>query len=285
MVKSMNYDKKILQRINENGIPFQYAVIRHLEDLFISKKSNWALESCELPVPPDRRIDFVLSYRNKKIIKAFIVGECKRVNPAFGSWFFTSTPYIARDYPSNRLCFDQFFQSGNSQSLHEITSIPSSDPIYDIGMPFRLPDKSGNSCKGDNDRDAIEKAMTQVIGGTNGLIRSLFDHNNLATVHSPTPLIPLIVTTATMCSAENAEIRNASIETGNLELADLGPVQEQPWLWFRYNQTPRLQEIAEPQVKVQDKFKQLLSKYSRTVGISSGSGIASFLDSLELILN
>src|SRR5690242_5382051 len=91
--------------LNSNGFGFQYSVLRLVEQLGDEGKSAWGLVASEFPVESrgnNTHIDFIL----KRMMyepgncATFIIGECKRANPALSNWCFAKAPYVRRGrYP------------------------------------------------------------------------------------------------------------------------------------------------------------------------------------------
>jgi|SRR5215469_6984288 len=89
--------------LNRHGYAFQYSVIRKAEELYAANQSRWAFKAAEFPVQVRGRnthIDFIFEHCDKPI---FLVGECKRVNPALSNWCFTRSPYTRRNAQNTKL--------------------------------------------------------------------------------------------------------------------------------------------------------------------------------------
>src|SRR5689334_15013914 len=80
--------------LNIHGFGFQYAVIKTAQDLYQQQKCGWLLEASEIPVGKQgeqTHIDFVFQIAPKnwdESRRAYLIGECKRVDPAKANWTF-----------------------------------------------------------------------------------------------------------------------------------------------------------------------------------------------------
>src|SRR6267143_1937049 len=79
--------------LNHHGYGFQYSVIEFIDKLRRERRCDWELEASEFPVivqGRSTRIDFVFR-KNRPFV--YLVGECKRANPALSNWCFSSSFY------------------------------------------------------------------------------------------------------------------------------------------------------------------------------------------------
>ena len=79
------------REINASGLPFQYAVVQALRDGGDSAGTHWEVEATEFPVSCRSRSTHIdlLAWCDRRVL---LIGECKRVNPAFGCWVFAKSP-------------------------------------------------------------------------------------------------------------------------------------------------------------------------------------------------
>src|SRR5262245_35612150 len=99
-------DDSFLKVLNSHGYGFQYSVIRLADTLYKDGKSGWRFEWAEFPVSvqgDDTRIDLVLRQGRSHY---YMLGECKRVNPALGNWCFAHAPYTRPNDYNLTLFFD-----------------------------------------------------------------------------------------------------------------------------------------------------------------------------------
>jgi len=83
--------------LNSQGHAFQHSVIRAAEELYRESRSRWIFEVAELPVNlhgKDTRIDIIMRKQDTRI---YLIGECKRANPALSNWCFARAPYVRRN--------------------------------------------------------------------------------------------------------------------------------------------------------------------------------------------
>ncbi|MFZ1804688.1 MAG: hypothetical protein WAU05_12245, partial [Nitrospira sp.] len=79
--------------LGSHGYGFQYAVLRRAEELAAERRSKWVFEAAEFPVgtaESPTHIDFILRNAHSTV---YLVGECKRANPAHANWCFLKAPY------------------------------------------------------------------------------------------------------------------------------------------------------------------------------------------------
>ena len=92
----------------------------------------------------------------------------------------------------------------------------------------------------------------------------------------PVILVPMIWTTATIWTT-NADLSQASIADGTLAEGDV-PVQERPWVYYQYHQSPGLKHPLSPPPSEEDQIANILDReYIRTIPVVSATGISDFL--------
>jgi hypothetical protein len=142
-----------------------------------------------------------------------------------------------------------------------------------LGVELRTP-KPGD---GGGNRSAINDATTQVLRGTNGLIDHLFGKAAPLPSQGVALFLPVIFTTATICVA-SGDLGAADIATGELP-KDWSHVQEVPWIWYTYNQSPALRHEI-PSLARLDLFDLaafLSSESARTIAVVGSGGVEPFL--------
>src|SRR3989338_8007044 len=86
--------------LNSQGHAFQHSVIRAAEELYRESRSRWIFEVAELPVNlhgKDTRIDIIMRKQDTRI---YLIGECKRANPALSTGVLRELHMFAGIFPS-----------------------------------------------------------------------------------------------------------------------------------------------------------------------------------------
>jgi hypothetical protein len=255
-----------------HGQAFQYAVLRYGEGLSNSGDSQWVFEAAEFPVAIGEsviHIDFILTAKHHNI---YLVGECKRADPAKARWFFVKAPYTRRNPHDGELYFEQVFLKDGFPLAHVVEK-SASMPATHLGIELKT-DAKGD---GISSRSGIGEATTQVLRGANGLAEFLF-HIGPAKVDSAL-FVPAIFTTAELWVAEG-DLALADPRTGALP-PDWGPLKKADWLWYTYNQSPHLRhKIPTAASKLSPTISRALkAEYSRTIAVVGPDGLDRFLRS------
>jgi hypothetical protein len=264
---------KLRKVIDRHGHAFQEAVLRRGEKLHRDRKSSWVFDAAEVPVEvrgDHTRIDFVLYEVTTDVWgpSKYLVAECKRANPALSEWCFAKSQYVRRDARLGDVIVDEVSADAYRLRVGKQVLTRGQD-VYHRGFEVRSDSKG----EGNPDRSAIETACGQVIRGVNGLIGLLRSRIKILIVNHPTPIIPVVFTTARLWTTDT-DLANADLVSGQLNQAtlELRPV---PWLWYRYHVSPGLTD-PEPRTTDADEIGKLVEQwYARCVAIVS-SGIDDF---------
>lgn len=271
--------------LNQHGYAFQHRVIREAARIKDTLKSSayWDLLSVEQPVSVnDRttRIDFILIAKQGS--KCWLlVAECKRVNPAFGSWCFARGAYQEPMWLGNQVLFEVLTLK-KGRSISGAAGGDNSHNIFDIGFTLKL-EKSGDAHPVGNDRDAIEQACSQTILGINGLIQTLGREEPLVQTLegiSTVTLVPVVFTTATLQSSD-VDLRTTDLKTGEVKLAE--PPKDEKWVYFQYPQSPVMRHSVTRAGSPwgdshPDSWSEIVARdYWRTIAIVSAEGVSDFL--------
>jgi hypothetical protein len=113
-VEEQNVEAGFRKALDSHGYGFQYAVLNEARKCAERSASTWVFEVSEFPVrvtSGSTRIDFVLKQRGTR---SYLVGECKRSNPALMNWCFARAPYVSRNSVTNPYMIDRarHFQGG-----------------------------------------------------------------------------------------------------------------------------------------------------------------------------
>ena len=267
--------------LNSSGYGFQYAVLRRANELFEARQSSWLFEVAEFPVssePREGRIDFVLRRETWQRFGArspfYLVGECKRANPALARWLFARAPYTRRNAIADCTFVERstFGPNGSYGSVGR-------PRFYSASAPYHVALEARTNVKGDpasSGRGAVEEAVTQALRGMNGLAQYFAQHRDLCVPEANfVDLLPVVFTTASIWTSE-ADLGASELETGNIVLEE-GGVKQSPWIIYQYNQSRsfRLAEIASPASTWIG--EALEADSTRSVAIVSAGGIESFL--------
>ena len=214
--------------LNRHGYALQYAVAQSAWRLATTGFSKWVPYVAEFPVRVqgvDTRIDLILNHRTKP---RFLVVETKRANPALAYWCFAksgSTGFAP-------VIYSEILRKVSGQVLSEVQALHGSNDIFDVAV------EASAGGKGDargSSRGAIEEAVGQVCRGLNGLIE-YFQINSRGAEKS-FEFLPVVVTTAELLTTAKP-LTESDLSTGKVDLG--GNVQNRPWVFFRYPQSPGL---------------------------------------------
>jgi hypothetical protein len=277
-------EKGLGHQLNVHGYGFQYAVIDVAISCLEKRTSPWVFEVSEFPVETNgvsTHIDFVL--RNQKE-PFYLVGECKRADPAISNWCFVKVPYISRkiQYGQERVVREVLLYAENKTNppTVDLDWTNRSNEIYRLAFEVKGDVKG----EGKFGRGQINDAITQVMRGQNGLINFFAtrmqdsiglpfgDHGrNLNSVS----FIPVIFTTAKLWVSD-VNLSEADIATGNIDLSEIN-LETKDWLLYHYSQTPDILHDYGEFLEISELSDALYLDYTRTIPIVSASGISTFL--------
>ena len=267
--------------LNCHGYSFQYRIAREIETLGTKRKTRWKLLNLEVPVVVNNqatKIDLLLIDTAERG-KCFIaLAECKRVNPAFGTWCFVKAPYafpewagtqVIAEWAVNLRDTDKDVVSGGFGTVR-------SGRIYSVGFTLKT-DKQGDRSPVGDDKDAIENACFQVCKGMNGFVEALATdqrlRNNIGEANSIV-FLPIIFTTADLYTSDT-DLRDADLETGNVKIESAEPVD---WLIYQYPISSNIKHSVERGTLSDDGFNEVLARdFVRSIAIVNSSGIQKFL--------
>ena len=216
--------------LDRHGFALQYAVVQSAKELARFGFSNWFPVVPEFPVRvqgADTRIDLILQHRTKP---SFLVVETKRANPALAYWCFAKSGFGgAGQLP---VIYSEILRKVDGQFFTEVQNGTGVDAIYDVVV------EASTGKKGDergSHSGAIEDAVGQVCRGLNGLIEYFRLYSNVA--EEPLEFFPVVVTTAELLITAKP-LTESDLSTGKVALG--GEVRSQPWVFFRYPQSPGL---------------------------------------------
>jgi hypothetical protein len=273
-----NFDESFRGVLNYHGHPFQHAVTRIAEELRANKQTGWALEFTEFPVNvrgKETHIDLVLRQEDPDLrdTLTYMVGECKRTNPALSTWCFVRAPYT-RANSSNMTLFVQNLRRENGGSYPGVSTL-ASDKIYNLG--FVVKTKVPGDDKSDGGRNVIQEAAGQVCLGLNGMLEFFADLEQRQPTKrkTRTQFLPVVFTTARVLTSE-VDLGSANIRDGKLP-TDSVTTTERPWIWLNYPVSRSLKHSRQPEsssLKLGDIYDK---EYLRSIAIVSATEIEEFL--------
>lgn len=259
--------------LNLHGHGFHYAILRHASQMSFDRESSWRFDVAEFPVVAGNKpihIDFVFRSPSGQTC---LVAECKRVDPARGRWCFARAPYTWRN-PSSEVIFDQFI----CQPPHTVRQEPcvkrTESGIYQLGIELKTGIEGDGTSQGGS--TAIDKAVTQVLRGTSGLVNHLFKRGSRSYGEERVVrFVPTVFTTAELWVTE-VDLGAADLTTGDLTQVAL-EAKKAPWIWHNYNRSPDLRHDLEWSNFGTDLTKELKYESARSIAIVSPEGISYFL--------
>jgi hypothetical protein len=274
---SQDRKKRFSDAVSRQGYAFQNAILKCSEELFGEKKSGWTFEVSEFPVKVNdigTRIDFVLwTYQTPY----WILGECKRVNPALAEWYFARMSHVR--WSNSEACYVEMAQEQADKSFTS-TSVeiyyPEEILIGHVGFEVKTNqtgDKGGGS-------DAIEKAAGQILTGVNGMVEFLNKYRDALGVYRHRILIPVLFTTAKLWVSEQ-DLSIADLQTGKIDWKALN-LKSVPYLFYQYHLSPGIKHafgIAKKAVPVFNDSRLsgiLAAEFIRSVIVVSASGVQEF---------
>jgi hypothetical protein len=280
--------REFAKYLSRHGHGFQYAVIKYLKQLMRSGPGQmlmidnfWQFLMSELPVESEKgtRVDFVLEREARGSYKRlFIVGECKRANPATANWCFAKSPH------SHRAVW------GSTEYVHlecvkNTTVLPSSREVFAVGVQanannpaYHLAFALRTNEKGDPDAAAtrqseVEDAMAQALRGANGLVMHFVRRPQLLGDEEQAGILPAVFTTANLYTSD-LKLDEAELATGKV---DGGSLTRAPWVMCQYAMSPGLKHAAVSAGAPRDLVELYQTEYIRTVPVVSVEGIREFM--------
>ncbi len=286
-------DNEFRNVLDSHGYGFQYSVIRFADTLYKTSKSGWHFVWAEFPVSvqakegqsKDTKIDLVL--QNGRL-PYYMLGECKKVNPALCQWCFARAPYTHPNPNNLKLLFEAI----DVISLDQVAAIDPKRPyrlissifptragnIFHVGVELKS-NKKGDA-QGSSGRGAIEDAIGQILRGVNGMVEYFTTHQQSLQPGYKVVLVPVIFTTANLWISE-VDLGSADLGTGSIAV-DTASLKPAPWLWLNYNQSPGLKHSLAGQEQYHGMDDMLEAEFTRSIAIVNALGIEDFLRRFQL---
>ena len=264
--------------LSQHGFGFQHAVIDRARKIYATAGSLWEVIASEVPVDlgSGTRIDVVMRLK-KMLASTLLIGECKKVNPAYSTWCFIPSPFThanrLRDHEQLSLeCLS--YKMGAAVGVAQRHGI-FLDPAYSIGLAIKEGRQGDPQPKRGSSSDAIEDAATQVTRGTNGLVNALVTYPDILSDDRLNILLPVIFTSAKLFVSKT-NLANSLLD-GNVDLS--GDAFEQvSWLWYQYHTSPTLKHeypLERGPIKSFDSLMETF--YIRTIAVVGQGGLEAFL--------
>lgn len=255
--------------LNRQGFPLQYAVAQSARELASFEFSNWFPFVPEFPVRvqgANTRIDLILQHRRKP---SYLVVETKRANPALAYWCFAKSGF--KGELAVPVIYFETLRKVDGQFFTEVRHGRAVDEgIYDVAVEASTGEKGDN--RGPRS-GAIEDAVGQVCRGLNGLIEYFRLYGRVD--EEPVEFFPVVVTTGELLTTAKP-LTESDLSTGKVALG--GEVQSQPWVFFRYPQSPGLKHsvpVSEADTSSLDKALKVV--FSRIVAIVQADKVEQYL--------
>jgi len=275
--------------LNHHGYAFQYSVIEFMAELRRQRRCDWELEAAEFPVSVQEmttRIDFIFRKARPHV---YLVGECKRANPALSNWCFAKSTHARGRSSIDRVVFQCAWVPPPDKKLADRipraeatrmlmgTIQDTSQPAYHVGLSVKA--KQTGDKKGGRKSDAIEDTAGQVCKGLNGLIE-YFNTQRLKLPHNEKLyFLPAIFTTAKI-RVTDTDLSLANIGTGEFEPGSVS-VKEAPWIWYQYHVSPDLKHtVPTDENEYRSPFDlagTLEQEFTRSIAVVGVKGIEEFL--------
>lgn len=245
---------------------------------------KWKFFNSELPVSlrgDHTHIDLILTAwtrRRNRHSGYYLVGECKRVNPAKGYWCFVKTRKNWLPQPDGYLQFDHVLRFGKDQFISSTRSVFASGDVYDLGFEIKT-DVKGDPCASP-DKSPINAAVAQVfrsVGGFIDYIGSTSSEPDLLEIDKGELIIPVIFTTAELFVSQ-VDLGTANLKDGRLPASKVD-LERRPWIWFNVNRTANFR----PSMRFsyddvdEDRMPPRFREFARTVVIVNGESLDDFL--------
>jgi len=265
--------RAFINALNRHGYGFQEAVAERVTQFGRIGRTTWRVEATEFPVAVQdatTSIDLVL---RAGPTDAYLVGECKRVDPALGRWCFARTPVRGSESRLNRVILEQLACSTEGGNLR---SKPLVKPW--LPEPFTIGFEIRTSAKGDGvggSKDAIQQSLGQVLRGASGLANHYYSRDRPNLGPRSFQFVPAVFTTADLWVTDvgltTTELASGKIPKEHFHIAPSG------WLWFNYNLSPNLRHSI-PGDTPKGLAEVLVAESTRSVAIVNPRGLAEFLE-------
>jgi galactitol-specific phosphotransferase system IIB component len=276
--------KDLEKVLNSHGFSFQYAVVKRAEELSKERTAHVRLEGTEIPVGlgnDSTHIDLVLQTIGRwqrDHHSTYIVGECKRVDPAKARWCFAKSPFTWRNsyQTDSSTQFDTICKVTEGEGFEGRTVVShTTRPALELAFELKTHTKGDGT--GTNYKSEITNAVSQVLRGSRGYIHYLssLDGDSLKQKMGEYAIfIPAIFTTAELYITKS-DISKANLVDGKIAENSV-EVESARWIWFNYNRSLNLSHNIPINKNVNTQYDRYFRDFSRSIAIVSPAGIDEF---------
>jgi hypothetical protein len=265
-------DDAFRKALNVHGYGFHYATLKAVEDAS-GGPHNWHVSVCEFGVEVrgrDTRVDLVIQKGRQPF---YLIGECKRANPAVAHWCFARASWPRADSLARMSFAEEIKRGEDGKCYTSLESMVHTDRAYQVALEVRTGQQGDSSGVG---RGVIEESLGQVCRGLNGFLAFLASRDDVLPVGGKARLLPVIFTTAKIF-ASPVEVGTADLRSGELHGA-MG-LEERDWVWLDYPQSPGIKHQI-PHKPVSPLLAEVFyGEFMRRVAIVSAPAIETFLRS------
>lgn len=266
--------------LNIHGFAFNYAVIDSIAAL-AKKGIIWQFVGTEVPLTlngEEIHADLVYFNPSRNI---YIVGECKRPDPALAHWCFARSVYAFGHGDNLRPTVDQLYRETNAAHVHlRPRVVRLGHQGYQVGIAMKTHQK-GEGCY--SDRKAIQDSVTQVMRAANGFIALSALNFRLASPppdREPVTFVPVVFTTAKL-SVSDYDLGTSDLAAGTVPVtATFAPAE---WLWYHHPLNLSMQANVHGRYTAEhwaDWSDYFLKTSVRSAAIVNAAGIEQFLSVL-----
>ncbi len=277
-MSTIDLSKAFRDLLNRHGYSLQYSLLRTLIQLRADSLSPWEFEASEFPIAINgthSRTDLVLRHMTKP---AYLIGECKRADPAMKEWCFVRAPYTRRGRDYEPLILDSVYRKADNTQMPAPVVLGKLEHAMSLGFELRSQEKGDGSGTG---RGAIEEAIAQLLRSVNGIIEFLINNRLPLQQTGPTLLLPVLFTTATLWESD-LDLASADLSRGTID-TEARPLTRRPWIAYQYPTSPGLKtELPAINSGVAALAPALDILYTRTVLIVTATEASNFASTFDL---
>lgn len=267
--------REFINTLNRHGYGFQHAVAERVTEYAKTRRTSWIVDAMEFPVAVTdavTSIDLVLRAGPEDL---YLVGECKRVDPALGRWCFARTPVRGTRSSLNQVILEELVAPVSAVKLLSTPRVRTW-----ANEPFSVAVEVRTKAKGDGvggAKDAIQQSMAQVLRGVSGLANHFYSRDRDHTRARSFRFVPAVFTTADLWVTD-ADLTRTDLASGKVSEEQF-KVAPSGWLWFNYNLSPNLRHsIPGADAPSKTLAEVLITESTRSVAIINPSGLSTFLD-------
>lgn len=260
--------QRLLKELNDSGYGFQHAVAQAIEERRGS--GGWTVEYTEFPVSTAWKASHidVLAWFQQKLL---LVGECKRVNPAYSDWMFARAPFTG--WARSEGAIDAIYDANHGRVRSELFPVHRSQPFH-IALEVKAALKGESSGR----TRVLHDAISQVENGLSGVMGTLADNRHMWGAVTKIYFLPVIFTTARLYTTD-ADLSQSDLQTGDLPPG--ATVTERRWLWYEDNVSPTLLQPVPPgDSDIKSLVALGVKRHARLIAVVSRDAVDQFLSEI-----